>query len=429
MLFKDITYIDENFNVVEHANIGVRNGVIDYISTKSEKMEWGYGEVYDGKGKVLMPGLVNNHAHNAMTYLRGYGEGLPLWDWLTKKVFPFEKKWDQNSVYWAGMLGAAEMIASGTTSYTDMYMFDKSARAVCEDSGLKCNYDNAMTGDGETKVKDQSYYPVLCEYADKYGHSKGRFIYELGLHAEYTSCPALVEDLAKFAKKNDLRIHAHMSETKKETEECIQRHGMTPAAYLESLGLFDQPTNLAHCVWVTDDDIEILKKHSVSVTHCPSSNTKLGSGFAPVRKLLRNGINVCLGTDGASSNNNLDMFEEMNLAALISKGFNLDADALSCKEIIKMATVNGAIAQGRYDTGLIKKGYKADLIVLDFMKPHLVPCHDVLANIVFSAHGSDVVLTMVDGEILYRDGVFKTIDIKKVFEKEEYYLPKILEQL
>ncbi len=429
MLFKDITYIDENFNTVEHAYIGTKNGVIDYIST--EKPDWGYGEVYDGAGKVLIPGIVNNHTHAAMTLMRGYGEGLPLDRWLNEKIFPFESKWDENSIYWAGLLGMAEMMACGTTSFTDMYFHDAVAEKVVRESGLKCNFDNPPIGFDGIPLKKMSYFGPTHEMIKKFGHSRGRFVEEFGLHAEYTSTEPLVKDVAAFAKENALRLHIHCSETKSEHEACKGRHnGMTPVAYLESCRIFENPTNLAHCVWVEDSDIEILKKYpNVTVTHCPSSNMKLGSGFAPIKKLLDAGINVALGTDGASSNNNLNMFEEMHLAAMICRGNTGNADEVSAKDLFKMATVNGAKSQGRTDTGVIKKGNKADLVVIDFNKPHLVPCFDVLTNVVFSAQSSDVALTMVDGDVLYRDGKYKTIDINKVYEKISYYLPKILEQL
>ena len=428
MLFKDITYIDENFNTVEHAYIGTKNGIIDYIST--EKPDWGYGEVYDGAGKVLIPGFVNNHTHAAMTFMRGYGEGLPLSRWLNEKIFPFESKWDENSIYWAGLLGMAEMMACGTTSFTDMYFHDAVAEKVVRESGMKCNFDNPPICFDGTPLKKQKYFEPVLDMIKKFGHSRGRFVEEFGLHAEYTSTEGLVKEVADFAKENELRLHIHMSETKSEHEECKQRHGKTPARYLESCGIFENPTNLAHCVWVEDDYIECLKQYqNVSVTHCPSSNMKLGSGFAPIRKMLDAGINVCLGTDGASSNNNLNMFEEMHLAAMICRGITGDAGNVSPKELFKMATVNGAKSQGRNDTGVIKKGNKADIVVLDFNKPHLVPCYDVLTNIVFSAQASDVVLTMVAGDVLYRDGKYKTIDINKVYDKISYYLPKILAQL
>lgn len=428
MLFKDITYIDENFNTVEHAYIGTKNGVIDYIST--EKPDWGYGEVFDGAGKVLIPGFVNNHCHAAMGLLRGYGEGLPLHRWLEEKIFPFESKWDENSIYWAGLLGMAEMIACGTTSFSDMYFYDAVAEKVVRESGIKCNFDNPPICFDGTPLKKQKYFPPVDEMVKKFGHSKGRFVEEFGLHAEYTSTEPLVKEVAAYAKENGVRLHIHMDETKVEHENCKKNRGMTTAQYFESCGIFENNVNLAHCVWVEDGDIELLAKYpNVSVTHCPSSNMKLGSGFAPIRKMLDAGINVCLGTDGASSNNNLNMLEEMHLAAMICRGYNNDADNVSAKELFKMATVNGAKSQGRNDTGVIKKGNKADLVVLDFNKPHLTPCYDVLTNIVFSAQSSDVVLTMVEGDVLYRDGKYKTIDINKVYDKISYYLPKILAQL
>ncbi len=428
MLFKDITYIDENFNAVEHAYVGTKNGVIDYIST--EKTDWSYGEVYDGRGKVLIPGLVNNHTHVAMTYLRGYGENLPLQRWLTEKVYPFEKQWNDNNIYWAGMLGAAEMLASGTTSCSDMYFRDNIAANVILDSGIKCNFCNSAVGPDGIRFKETNDYEVNMNALKKYGHSRGRFMEIASFHSEYACGESIIRDIAKLSKDNGYSIHAHMSETKLEHEECKQRHGgLTPTRFLEECGVFENNTNLAHCVWVSDDDIECLAKNNVTVTHCPASNMKLGSGFAPIRKMLDAGINVALGTDGASSNNILNMFEEMRLAAMIARGNNGDANAISPKEIFKMATINGAKFQGRLDTGAIKLGNKADLVVLDFDKPHLTPCYDVLTNIVFAAQGSDVVLTMVDGEVLYRDGKFKTIDIEKVYDKKDYYLPKILESI
>lgn len=430
MLFKDITYIDENFNVKEHAYIGTKNGVIDYISDNARNMDWGYGEIYNGKGKVLIPGLVNNHTHASMTYLRGLGEDLPLQRWLSEKIFPFESKWDANSIYWAAQLAAAEMMAGGITSYTDMYMFDKAMRNAVLDSGIKCNYTSVpMAVDGK-RLEDLPFFSECLDEIEKYGHSNGKFRHEFGLHAEYSSSDSIVKQTAEFAKKKNLRIHTHISETRKELEDCMLRHeGLTPVRYFESCGIFENPTNAAHCVWVNDDDIECLAKNNVFVTHCPSSNLKLGSGIAPVKKMLDAGIKVCIGTDGAASNNNLNMFEEMHLAAMLTRGISNDAASISPKEILKMATLNGALSQGRNDTGCIKLGNKADLAVIDFDRPHLRPCHDVLANIVFSAQASDVVLTMIDGDVVYKDGNYKTLDLKKIYDKMDYFLPKIMEQI
>ena len=412
MLFKDITYIDENFNAVEHAYVGTKNGVIDYIST--EKTDWGYGEVYDGRGKVLIPGLVNNHTHAAMTLMRGYGEDLPLQRWLTEKIFPFEAQWDENSIYWAGMLAMAEMMACGTTSFTDMYFFDKIAAKVVKESGMKCNFSNPPVGTDGTSLKKMDSFKDTYEEIQKYCRTKGRFVHEFGLHAEYSSCESLVRETAAFAKENNLRIHAHLSETKLEHEECKQRHGMTPALYFEKCGLYENPTNLAHCVWVEDEDIECLARNHVSVTHCPSSNMKLGSGFAPIRKMLDAGINVALGTDGASSNNNLNMFEEMHLAEIMHDGYHNDPTLISTSEVLDMATVNGAKLQGRDDTGVLAVGKKADIIAIDLSKPHLYPNFDTPALLTCSAQAGDVCMTMVDGNILYENGEFKTLDAEKV---------------
>lgn len=412
MLFKDITYIDENFNAVEHAYVGTKNGVIDYIST--EKTDWGYGEVYDGRGKVLIPGLVNNHTHAAMTLMRGYGEDLPLQRWLNEKIFPFEAQWDENSIYWAGMLAMAEMMACGTTSFTDMYFFDKVAAKVVKESGMKSNFSNPPVGTDGTSLKKMNYFRDTYEEIQKYCRTKGRFIHEFGLHAEYSSCESLVRETAAFAKENNLRIHAHMSETKLEHEECKQRHGMTPALYFEKCGLFENPTNLAHCVWVEDEDIECLARNHVTVTHCPSSNMKLGSGFAPIRKMLDAGINVALGTDGASSNNNLNMFEELHVASIIYKGFNHDAAYLTANDTLRMATINGAKLQGRPDTGCIKVGNKADIIAVNMEAPHLIPNPDIPGSLCYTAQGSDVCMNMVDGRILYENGEFLTIDKDRV---------------
>lgn len=427
MLFKNISYLDENFNLVSDAYVGTKNGVIEYIST--EKPDWGYGEIYDGTGKLLIPGLVNNHCHAAMTLLRGYGEGLPLQEWLTEKVFPFEAKLTDDVVYWGALLGMAEMLASGVTSFSDMYLGDEGmSRAVLE-AGMKCNYMNAPVCTDGTPLMKQKFFPKSLESIKKYGHSRGRFVQEFGLHAEYTACEQLIKESTEFSKKNELRQQVHISETKREHEDCVKRNGVTPAQYLDSFGFFGQPTNAAHCVWATDEDIAIFAGRGVTVTHCPSSNMKLGSGFMPLRKMLDAGVNVALGTDGASSNNNLNMFEEMHMAALICRGITGHADEVSSRAILKMATINGAKSQGRAETGLIKQGWRADLAVVDMSAPHLTPCYDAVDNLVFSAQAADVALTMVEGDVLYRDGKWKTIDVGKVREKISYHLPRILAQL
>ena len=412
MLFKDITYIDENFNTVEHAYIGTKNGVIDYIST--EKPDWGYGEVYDGQGKVLIPGFVNNHCHAAMGLMRGYGEGLPLHRWLEEKIFPFESKWDENSIYWAGLLGMAEMIACGTTSFSDMYFFDAVAEKVVRESGIKCNFDNPPICFDGTPLKKQSYFPPVDEMVKKFGHSRGRFVEEFGLHAEYTSTEPLVKEVAAYAKENGVRLHIHMDETKLEHENCKKNRGMTTAQYFEKCGIFENNVNLAHCVWVEDGDIEILAKYpNVSVTHCPSSNMKLGSGFAPIRKMLERGITVGLGTDGFNNS----FFEVMRGAWMIHKAYEQDPQVMPADVVFKMATSMGAKAVGFDEVGSLEVGKLADVIVVDADTSTPINKHNVYDQIVLYRNPCDVKHVMCDGKWLKWEGKLTTLD-KDAVRKE-----------
>ena len=259
----------------------------------------------------------------------------------------------------------------------------------------------------------------------------GRILAEFALHAEYTSSDSVITQFSDFVRDNSFRVSAHISETRSEHDECKQRHGgMTPVRYFESKGMFDCGKAFgAHCVWVEPEDMDILARRGVMVAHCPSSNMKLGSGLADIKALSRAGVTVGIGTDGAGSNNNLDMFEEMHLAALTASVKNLDAAALDAKDILRMATRNGALIQGREDCGLIKEGFRADLAVVELRRPHLAPYNDVVSSLVYSAGAQDVVLTMVDGEVLYRDGKFTHIDINEVISRAETAVLRIKSRL
>ena len=412
-----------------HGFLGVRGDTIDYIG--AEKPMGEYEEHKSMEHKLLMPGLINCHNHSPMVLLRGVGSGLPLREWLFDKVFPIEDRLVPEDIAAGSRLAILEMLASGTTSFSDMYFFPAETVAAVAEAGMKANISRCVQCFDENQTVEQNtQIPQSVELFEKYHNAEnGRIRIDFSIHAEYTCKPHIVRAYSELCKAHGGRMHIHLSETQREVDECIARYGKSPVAWFEELGTLDSPTAAAHCVAVSDEDIAILKRHGVNVIHNPTSNLKLGSGFAPVRKLMDAGINLALGTDGAASNNNLDMFEEMHLAAMIARGKSGNAGELSPKEIFKMATVNGAISQGRLDTGVIKKGNRADLAVVDFNRPHLVPCHDVLANLVFSAQGSDVVLTMVDGDVIYRDGKYKTVDINKVYDKIRYYLPKILEKI
>lgn len=413
MLFKNITLIDENFEVKSNMFVGVIGDRIDYIGeTEPEK---DYGEAYDGNRKVLLPGFVNAHTHSPMTLLRGYAENLPLDRWLNEKVFPFEDRLNCERAYYGTMLSIAEMLACGTTSFSDMYFFTDGVMRAAIDAKAKLNYSRSIVSfDGTPLLENERFKEGICA-AEKYHNTEnGRIKVDMCLHAEYTNTLKTIEEFGEYTKGRGLINHIHLSETKLEHENCKQKYGKTPARLFYDAGVMDSPCLFAHCVWIEDSDIDLFKEKGAFVAHNPASNLKLGSGVCDTYKLMQNGVNVALGTDSASSNNSLDIIKEMYLAAILPKGIQGRADMVSPAEVLKMATRNGALAQGREDCGLIKEGFKADLCVIDLNKANMYPDYDVLNNIVYSASKADVVLTMVDGEILYKDGEYKYIDVEKI---------------
>ena len=308
------------------------------------------------------------------------------------------------------------MIAGGTTSFSDMYFFPEETVWAVEEAGIKANLNRCVQCFDENQTVEQNtQIPESLALFEKYhGAADGRIRIDFSVHAEYTCKSHIVKAYSELCREKGGRMHIHLSETAREQRECIERYGKTPAEWFESLGTFDSPTAAAHCVAVTESDMDILKAHGVSVIHNPTSNLKLGSGFAPLRRMLDKGINVTLGTDGTASNNNLNMFEEMHLAEIMHDGYHNDPTLISTSEVLDMATVNGAKLQGRGDTGVLAVGKKADIIALDLSKPHLYPNFDTAALLTCSAQAGDVCMTMVDGNILYENGEFKTLDAEKV---------------
>ena len=417
MLFANISIIDKDFSYREHQWVGVEGSRITYIgdTAPDECCAARMGEVYDGENKLLMPAFYNAHAHAPMTLLRGYAENLPLQAWLNDAVFPFEAKITPEDCYWAALLSCAEMARYGVVSFSDMYYHvDQIAQAVIE-SGLKINLSDTLIAFGETRLKDlplaQSHNALI---RDLQHAADGRIVVDCNIHAEYTSNPAAVADVSEFAHEHDLRIQVHVSETKLEHEECKLRHnGLTPVQYFNEMGVFDGPCTAAHCVWVDDDDIDILADRGVYVAANPASNMKLGSGFAPIAKMLERGVRVCLGTDGMASNNNNDMMQDMYLFALLPKGNLCDPALITPQEALFAATRQGALSQGRQDCGFIEVGARADLCVLDISGPSWTPMTNPLVNVVYDGHGSDVCLTMCDGRVVYQEGVWPTLDIER----------------
>ncbi|MCD8316375.1 MAG: amidohydrolase [Eggerthellaceae bacterium] len=433
MLFKDIAILDENLDYQPNKYVGVIYDRIEYIgdTVPDDDDIKKYGEIYDGMDRLLIPAFYNAHAHAPMTLLRGYAENLPLQEWLNDSVWPFEAKMTAEDNYWATLLAVAEMARYGVVSFSDMYYHTPERVQAVIESGLKANICESELYFEEKPFSDYKISSAYEEFVDKYhGAANGRILIDYNIHAEYTSNPRTVKDIAEVTKEKGLRMHLHASETKNEHEECKQRHnGLTPIQYFESLGVLDSPTTAAHCVWCEPEDLEILKRHGVFVAANPASNMKLGSGFAPIPEMLAKGLNVCLGTDGMASNNSHDMMSDMYLLAMIYKGYGLDPAVVTPKQAFNAATKMGALSQGREDCGLIKEGMKADLAVLDTSGPSWTPMTDPLVNLVYSASGSDVVLTMSDGEIVYRNGEYPTIDLEKATSEVASRAKRIISEL
>lgn len=433
MLFTDITIIDENFEAVSGCWVGTVDGRIEYLGTEAPDPHDAprFGEAYDGTDRVLVPGFYNAHAHAPMTLLRGYAENLPLQSWLFDRVFPFEAKINAEDTYWATALACAEMARYGTVSFTDMYYHSADRIRAVVESGMKMNTCEGLLAAEEKPYRDYPIYDLNEKLVSQFhGAADGRILIDYNIHAEYTSNPVTVADIAALVKEKGLRIHLHASETKSEHEECKERHeGMTPVQYFDSLGVLDNPTTLAHCVWVEDADIAILAARDAYVASCPVSNMKLGSGFAPIPSMLDKGVAVALGTDGVASNNNHDMFQDLYLFALMHKGVTCDPTMVSTAQALRAATRIGALSQGRADCGHIALGAKADLAVLDTSGPSWHPQTDVLGNLVFAGHGSDVCLTMCDGQVVYRDGAWPTIDVERAKAEVEARTKRIISEI
>lgn len=429
MLFKDIAILDENFEVKENMYVATQGDTIVYIGGEMPRED--YGETYSGKGRLLMSGFYNAHAHSPMALMRGYGENLALQDWLNTRIFPFEDKLTGDAVYWGTMLCMAESLQFGIVSSSDMYYFcEDMARAVI-DSGAKANISRSVVSFVEEDLTKTERFLESKDFFEKYHNAgDGRVRAEMSIHAEYTNTESSVRQLSEYAAEVGARMHVHLSETKSEHEECKQRRGgKTPAQFFNSLGLFDQPTLAAHCVWVEEEDIAIFAEKGVTVASCPVSNLKLASGICPAKKLLDAGVNLAIGTDSVASNNSLNFIEEMKIFALIHKVNNGDPTLITPSQALYGATRAGALGQGREDCGRLAVGCKADLIALDTDRIHMHPIHNLANNLVYSADGRDVVLTMVDGKVVYRDGQFLTIDIERVMAETERVTKGILSQL
>lgn len=433
MIFERIGIIDEFFCFQPDMYVVTEGDFITYVGKEkpSEEICRNAGAVYDGKDKVMMSGFYNAHGHSPMCLMRGYGENMTLDSWLHRKIFPFEAKLYRKGVYWSTLLTMAESMQYGIVSTSDNYSFcDDIIRGVSE-SGMKMNVSQSvMNLDGRTPEENPRFKDMVDLILMYDGFENQRIHTDVCIHAEYTNDDRTIRAVAEKAKEMDVRMQIHVAETLAETKGCQERHGgRTPVKYLSDMGVFDVPTTAAHCVWLTDEDRDILKAKQVTVATNPTSNLKLCGGICDVPKLFEKEVPVAIGTDGVASNNNLNFFEEIKLFLLLAK----NKGGLDCnvrpKDALYSATRAGALSQGRMDCGLVKEGYRADLIVVNLDVPNMQPIHDVLNNLVYSASGKDVVLTMVDGKILYQDGEFLTMDWEKVKAETEKARQKILSNL
>ncbi len=404
------------YRVLRNGYLGTDDPVISYLSDVKPERET-YDRTVDLTGKLIMPGLFNCHTHAPMVLLRGVGSDLPLQEWLFDKVMPIEDKLFEAEMKTGTELALMEMIAGGTVSFSDMYFFPQVTAEVVAAAGLKANLNRPVQAfDPQEKGSDNRRVREAVDFYNQYhGYADGRVLIDFCVHAEYTCNEAVTSYLADIVRKEQGNLHIHLSETEREHEACKEKYGKTPAQWFADLGAFDVDAFAAHCVTVEPSDIRLLREKNVSVVHNPTSNMKLGSGFAPIQKMIDAGLNVALGTDGAASNNNLNLFEEMHLAAITHNGFEKDPTIMKPETVLDMATVNGAQVQRRTGCGSIKCGNRADFIVLDMHKPHLTPCLDVPALLVYSAQASDVWMTVCDGRELYRNGEYLTIDAERVY--------------
>ena len=419
--------MDEENTLLDPAYVVVEGERIAAVS--STRPQGPFAQEIDCGGNVLMPGLVNAHTHIPMTLMRGYAGGCDLHTWLNDWIFPAEAKLDDRAVRAGADLALAELIAGGVTTIADMYMHTTHIAQAVLEAGISANlscggvYFGAPGDFGPDTCKDCENQRILTE--EFHGAGNGQILVDASVHGEYTSNVPLWQWMADYAQRKGLGMHVHVSETQSEHEGSLTRWGLTPFRILDRYGVWDTRAIAAHCVWTTEDDWAGMAEKGVACVHNPVSNLKLGSGVAWIPAMKAAGVPIALGTDGVSSNNNQDMFEEMKFAAVLHNGVTRDPLALLPQDVLAMATREGAKALGR-QTGRIAPGYVADLILVDFTRPHLTPCHSVMDNLVYAAHGSDVVMNMARGKIIYKDGTFLTLDLEKIqAEVKSYALPRL----
>jgi 5-methylthioadenosine/S-adenosylhomocysteine deaminase len=406
---------------VNNAVILIRDDrIIDIITGDENDNMPEKAEIINAENCIIMPGLINSHSHTAMTIFRGYADDMPLKKWLFEKIFPAEAAhMNPESVYWGTLLGCLEMIASGTTTVMDGYFHEDSAARAVHESGLRGLMAQGVIDFPAPGIDDPSKnLRVGKEFMDKWKDKSDLITPGLFCHSPVTCSDRTLKKAMEISREYSVPMQIHLSETAEEVEEIIKRTGKRPVEYLDKLGLLGCDLIAAHSIHLDDNELDILAKKNVRVVHAPESNMKLASGVAKISEMVKRGIAVGLGTDGCASNNNLDMFQEMDSAAKMGKVFTMDPLNMDALTVMKMATCWGAKVMNVYtETGSIEKGKKADIIIVDTESPHMVPVYNPLSTIVYSANGSDVKDVIVNGRILMKDRQFKTLDRDGILEK------------
>ncbi|MDE5616685.1 MAG: amidohydrolase [Clostridia bacterium] len=410
--------------VIDGGELWIEDGKIKLVSQVSPLILLPWDREINAKGNLLMPSFKNSHAHSPMVFLRSYADDMSLSDWLFKQVFPREAKLTPDDCYWLTKLAILEYLSSGISVASDMYFHLESIADACVD----CGFRNVIL-EGITDGNKPDLYKKLQWGMDTLDGKGGLVEYRLGLHAEYTNSEECIKMLAGFAKENKMPVYTHLCETKKEVDECVARHGKTPGEYLSDMGLFDYGGVAYHFVHPSEKDIKALRERNVSVVTCPASNLKLASGIAPIHRLVKEGFNVAIGTDGAASNNALDMFREMFLATGLQKGTLGDPAVVSGDSVLDMATVNGAKAMGLQGFDGLEIGQNADIVMIDLHKPNMQPLNNIAKNLVFAGSKSNVAMTIVAGKILYENGEYSIgEDADKIYSQCNKITDRILER-
>ncbi|MCR5026430.1 MAG: amidohydrolase family protein [Methanobrevibacter sp.] len=425
ILIKNALILNPNNFINKPQDILIKNDLISEIS--DEITDENVDKIIDATEKILLPGLVNTHTHLSMTLFRGLADDLSLDEWLNDNIWPVEANLNGYYCYIGALLGAVELIKSGTTTFSDMYFYMEDVAKAIEESGIRAVLSYGMIDFGDEEKRKAEIEENLQLYKNCHNTADGRIKVFFGPHSPYTASEELLKEVRKLADENNIGIHIHVSETQKEINDVSSEKGLRPFEYLDSIGFLGPDVVCAHSVWLSDNEIEIIKEKDVKISHNPCSNMKLASGIAPVSKLLENDICVAIGTDGASSNNNLDLIEELKTASLLQKVATLDPKVLTSDESLAMGTINGARALGLEDEiGTVEVGKKADLILIDTNSANMVPdSSNLSSNIIYSANGSNVDTTICNGQILMENRKLTTLDEQDIYKKAREALDEL----